>query len=225
MLPNPARSRAMGRIFGTLLAAALLCLPAVSAHADDDAKDKAAAPLLEGSVALQMGFGGDAIGMVVSEAGSYELNAGDGSGISMGLAILPYRSGKNAAGIALDAGYMRGRVVADNGSIDTNRIPLSLVAQFHRQSSKTLRWQFGLGAIYHHGVTIDAKVNGFTNSYELDSSIGLRASVGLQWYSTPKYGIELDLYHESLRHELAEGTLDQSAASTGLSARFLFNLL
>lgn len=223
LLSNASRCRQSGgRITLGLL---LLCLTTGSAQTEPDEKEKAKAPLLEGSVSLLIGFGGEALGTVVSTAGSYELNAGDGSGIAMGLAVLPYRSGKNAAGLALELGYMRGRVVADNGALDTRRIPLSLVAQYHRQSSRTIRWQFGLGAVYHHGAELNETVDSFRGSYSLDSSVGWRASAGFQWFSTPKYGIELELYHESVQQRLTDFDIELDASSTGMNAKFLVNLL
>lgn len=185
----------------------------------------ARAPMAEVSLSVSMEFGGDELAGVTSPAGTYVLNAGDGSGVGLGVSVFPVRRERHAAALAVDIGYTRAGVEAGNGKLHTRRVPVSLMAQYHLQSRRSTRWQFGLGLVQHRGVQLREDIGGASDELDLDSSIGWRLAVGVQWITAGRYGVELDLHYESVRHELAETSVGVDASNIGLSARIIANVL
>lgn len=192
------------RLTSVLVGASLALLPMAAAHADT---------VFTGNLGYEMG-GDEVVEVAYTDGSSESINGGDGFFLNVGSLTELTNEGDWQLGFSVGFKY-RG-IIASNGDISLVRFPLE--ATIYKDLNEH---RFGVGAVYHSGITLDGSGEGsWVNDYsdDLTSHVGLAVQYG---YSFNPYW-SLGLRYTSIKYASSSLDKDIDASSGGLivSARF-----
>lgn len=192
------------RFSSALVGASLSLLPMAAAHADT---------VFTGNMGYEMG-GDKVVEVVYTDGSSDSINGGDGFFLNVG--SLTELTNEGDWQLGLSVGFKYSGITASNGDISLTRFPVQ--ATIYKDLDEH---RFGLGFVYHSGITLDGSGEGsWVNDYsdDLTSQVGVEVQYGYSF--NPYWSLGVRYTSITYTSDALDKDIDASSGGIIVSARF-----